>query len=652
MKTLQPSIPKPEMPTTHPPIREEGLGDYDIFLFKQGTHIRLFDKLGAHLIKDSKNKGARFGVWAPNAASVSVIGDFNGWNADVSLMTPREDNSGIWETFIPHVATGDHYKYRITFRDYSYAVDKSDPFAYFGEAPPKTASRVWTLDYAWKDDTWMRSRKNANALDSPLSVYEVHLGSWRRPDNDSSRLLSYREIAPRLADYVREMGFTHVEFMPLTEHPFYGSWGYQTTGYFSPSARYGSPQDLMYLIDHLHQCGIGVILDWVPSHFPNDEHGLAYFDGSHLFEHADRRQGFHPEWKSHIFNLGRHEVRAFLISSAMFWLEKYHFDGLRIDAVASMLYLDYARAPGEWVPNVHGGKENLESIVFLRQLNESIYREHPDVQSIAEESTSWPLVSRPTYTGGLGFGMKWNLGWMHDTLNYFKKNPLYRKYHQHELTFSLWYAFYENFVLPLSHDEVVHGKGALIDRMPGDEWQRYANLRSLFGYMWGHPGKKLLFMGGEFGQQQEWKHDEGLQWHVLQYPIHSGLRNWVRDLNWYYRQTPALFELDFSAEGFEWVDLNDAPSSVLSFIRKAHSSNQIVLVVCNFTPLPREQYSVGIPRGGFWKEVLNSDSGHYGGSNIGNIGGVHAIASPMHGKPFSLTLSLPPLGVLFFESVA
>jgi len=652
MKTLQPFIPKPEMPTTHPPIREEGLGDYDIFLFKQGTHIRLFDKLGAHLIKDSKNKGARFGVWAPNAASVSVIGDFNGWNADVSLMTPREDNSGIWETFIPHVATGDHYKYRITFRDYSYAVDKSDPFAYFGEAPPKTASRVWTLDYAWKDDTWMRSRKNANALDSPLSVYEVHLGSWRRPDNDSSRLLSYREIAPRLADYVREMGFTHVEFMPLTEHPFYGSWGYQTTGYFSPSARYGSPQDLMYLIDHLHQCGIGVILDWVPSHFPNDEHGLAYFDGSHLFEHADRRQGFHPEWKSHIFNLGRHEVRAFLISSAMFWLEKYHFDGLRIDAVASMLYLDYARAPGEWVPNVHGGKENLESIVFLRQLNESIYREHPDVQSIAEESTSWPLVSRPTYTGGLGFGMKWNLGWMHDTLNYFKKNPLYRKYHQHELTFSLWYAFYENFVLPLSHDEVVHGKGALIDRMPGDEWQRYANLRSLFGYMWGHPGKKLLFMGGEFGQQQEWKHDEGLQWHVLQYPIHSGLRNWVRDLNWYYRQTPALFELDFSAEGFEWVDLNDAPSSVLSFIRKAHSSNQIVLVVCNFTPLPREQYSVGIPRGGFWKEVLNSDSGHYGGSNIGNIGGVHAIASPMHGKPFSLTLSLPPLGVLFFESVA
>ena len=652
MKTLQPFIPKPEMPTTHPPIREEGLGDYDIFLFKQGTHIRLFDKLGAHLIKDSKNKGARFGVWAPNAASVSVIGDFNGWNADVSLMTPREDNSGIWETFIPHVATGDHYKYRITFRDYSYAVDKSDPFAYFGEAPPKTASRVWTLDYAWKDDTWMRSRKNANALDSPLSVYEVHLGSWRRPDNDSSRLLSYREIAPRLADYVREMGFTHVEFMPLTEHPFYGSWGYQTTGYFSPSARYGSPQDLMYLIDHLHQCGIGVILDWVPSHFPNDEHGLAYFDGSHLFEHADRRQGFHPEWKSHIFNLGRHEVRAFLISSAMFWLEKYHFDGLRIDAVASMLYLDYARPPGEWVPNVHGGKENLESIVFLRQLNESIYREHPDVQSIAEESTSWPLVSRPTYTGGLGFGMKWNLGWMHDTLNYFKKNPLYRKYHQHELTFSLWYAFYENFVLPLSHDEVVHGKGALIDRMPGDEWQRYANLRSLFGYMWGHPGKKLLFMGGEFGQQQEWKHDEGLQWHVLQYPIHSGLRNWVRDLNWYYRQTPALFELDFSAEGFEWVDLNDAPSSVLSFIRKAHSSNQIVLVVCNFTPLPREQYSVGIPRGGFWKEVLNSDSGHYGGSNIGNIGGVHAIASPMHGKPFSLTLSLPPLGVLFFESVA
>ena len=635
----------------NPPPLWEGLGDYDIFLFKQGTHIKLFDKLGAHLIKDGKNQGARFGVWAPNALSVSVIGDFNGWNADVNPMTPREDSSGIWETFIPHVATGDHYKYRITFRDYSYVVDKSDPFAFFGEPPPKTASRVWALDYMWADEAWMRSRKNANALDAPMSVYEVHLGSWRRPGDDPDRLLSYREIASLLADYVREMGFTHVEFMPLTEHPFYGSWGYQTTGYFSPSSRYGSPQDLMYMIDHLHQCGIGVILDWVPSHFPNDEHGLAYFDGSHLFEHADRRQGFHPEWKSHIFNLGRHEVRAFLVSSAHFWLEKYHFDGLRIDAVASMLYLDYARPPGEWIPNIHGGKENIESITFLRQLNETIYREHPDVQSIAEESTSWPQVSRPAYAGGLGFGMKWNLGWMHDTLDYFKKNPLYRKYHQHELTFSLWYAFYENFVLPLSHDEVVHGKGALIDRMPGDEWQRYANLRSLFGYMWGHPGKKLLFMGGEFGQQQEWKHDESLQWHVLQYPIHSGLRDWVRDLNRYYRQTPALFEVDFSSEGFEWIDLNDAQNSVLSFIRIARSSNQIVLVVCNFTPQPRGQYSVGVPRGGFWKEVLNSDSGHYGGSGSGNFGGVHAVASPMHGRPFSLTLSLPPLGVLFFESV-
>jgi 1,4-alpha-glucan branching enzyme len=651
MKTLQPSIPKPAAKTANLALHKEALGDYDIFLFKQGAHNRLFDKLGAHLIKDDKHQSARFGVWAPNALSVSVIGDFNGWNADVNPMTPRADSSGIWEAFVPHVAIGDHYKYRITFRDHSYAVDKSDPFAFFGEPPPKTASRVWALDYVWADETWMRSRKTANALDAPISIYEVHLGSWRRPGDNPGRLLSYREIAPLLADYIRETGFTHVEFMPLTEHPFYGSWGYQTTGYFSPSARYGSPQDLMYLIDHLHQCGIGVILDWVPSHFPNDEHGLAYFDGSHLFEHADRRQGFHPEWNSHIFNLGRHEVRAFLVSSALFWLEKYHFDGLRIDAVASMLYLDYSRLPGEWIPNVHGGKENLESIAFLRQLNETIYREHPDVQSIAEESTSWSQVSRPVNGGGLGFGMKWNLGWMHDTLDYFKKNPLFRKYHQHELTFSLWYAFYENFVLPLSHDEVVHGKGALIDRMPGDEWQRYANLRSLFGYMWGHPGKKLLFMGGEFGQQQEWKHDESLQWDALQYPIHSGLRDWIRDLNRYYRQTPALFELDFSSEGFEWIDLNDAQNSVLSFIRIARSSNQIVLVVCNFTPLPREQYSVGVPRGGLWKEVLNSDSGYYGGSGVGNLGGVRAAAFPMHGRPFSLTLSLPPLGVLFFESV-
>jgi len=629
--------------------QNETFGDYDIFLFKQGNHVKLFNKLGAHLVRTEAGTGARFGVWAPNAAQVAVIGDFNAWNADSHLLTPRADGSGIWETFVPHVAPGDHYKYRVTFGDHSYAVDKSDPFAVFGEPPPKTASRVWPLDYAWGDADWMRTRNKANSLDAPISIYEVHLGSWRRPGDEPWRLLTYREIAPLLADYVIEMGFTHIEFMPLTEHPFYGSWGYQTTGYFSPSARYGTPQDLMYLIDHLHQRGIGVILDWVPSHFPSDEHGLAYFDGTHLFEHADRRQGFHPEWHSYIFNLGRHEVRAFLISSALFWLEKYHFDGLRIDAVASMLYLDYSRRPGEWIPNVHGGHENLDAIAFLRQLNEAVYRDHPDIQTIAEESTAWPQVSRPVYAGGLGFGMKWNLGWMHDTLDYFCQDPLFRQYHQNRLTFSLWYAFHENFVLPLSHDEVVHGKGALIDRMPGDEWQRYANLRALFGYMWGHPGKKLLFMGGEFGQQREWQHEESLQWHVLQYPAHRGARDWVRDLNRYYRRTPALFEQDFTNEGFEWIDFHDARNSILSFIRKSRSG-QIVLVVCNLTPLPRHQYGIGVPRGGRWAEVLNSDSAYYGGSGVGNLGGIEAQKRPLHGRPYSLTLTLPPLGVLFFEA--
>jgi len=635
----------------HPPAAHgEMFGDYDIFLFKQGNHVKLFNKLGAHLVRGAAGSGAHFGVWAPNAARVAVIGDFNAWDADAHPLAPRADGSGIWEIFVPHVAPGDHYKYRVTFGDRSYAVDKSDPFAFFGEPPPKTASRVWPLDYAWGDAAWMETRRRANALDAPISIYEVHLGSWRRPGDDPRRLLTYREIAPLLADYVAEMGFTHVEFMPLTEHPFYGSWGYQTTGYFSPTARYGTPQDLMYLIDHLHQRGIGVILDWVPSHFPSDEHGLACFDGTHLFEHADRRQGFHPEWNSYIFNLGRHEVRAFLVSSALFWLEKYHFDALRIDAVASMLYLDYSRRPGEWIPNVYGGHENLDAITFLRQLNAAVYREHPDVQTIAEESTAWPQVSRPVYAGGLGFGMKWNLGWMHDTLDYFHQDPLFRQYHQNRLTFGLWYAFHENFVLPLSHDEVVHGKGALIDRMPGDEWQRYANLRALFGYMWGHPGKKLLFMGGEFGQQREWQHEESLQWHVLQYPAHRGARDWVRDLNRYYRRTPALFEQDFSPAGFEWIDFHDAQNSVVSFIRKARSKPQTVLVVCNLTPLPRSHYTIGVPRGGRWTEVLNSDSAYYGGSGVGNLGGVEARRRPAHGRPYSLTLTLPPLGVLFFEA--
>ncbi|HEY6863089.1 MAG TPA: 1,4-alpha-glucan branching protein GlgB, partial [Burkholderiales bacterium] len=489
-----------------------------------------------------------------------------------------------------------------------------------------------------------------NALDAPISVYEVHLGSWRRSPDTPHRVLGYRDRARALAADVKEMGVTHVELMPVTEHPFYGSWGYQTTGYFAPTARYGTPQDFMYLVDVLHQNGIGVILDWVPSHFPNDPHGLAEFDGTHVYEHADPRQGFHPEWGSCIFNYGRHEVRAFLASSALFWLDRYHIDGLRVDAVASMLYLDYARKPGEWVPNVHGGHENLDAVTFLQQLNEAVYRHHPDVQTIAEESTAWPAVSRPVYMGGLGFGMKWNMGWMHDTLSYFSKDPVHRKFHHGQLTFSAWYAFTENFVLPLSHDEVVHGKGSLIGKMPGDDWQKFAGLRALFGYMWTHPGKKLLFMGGEFGQRREWTHEQSLEWHVLDWAEHRGVRDWVRDLNRYHRSAPALYEQDFDSAGFEWIDHNDAQNSVLSYIRKPRSHAPTVLVVCNLTPVPRWGYVLGVPRGGWWREVLNSDASCYFGSGMGNAGGVHARAEAAHGRPFSLSLTLPPLSVVIFES--
>ncbi len=622
--------------------------DHDIYLLREGTNYKLYEKLGAHPLKRGSAVGVHFAVWAPNARAVSVTGDFNGWDKDSHHLSARSDNSGVWEGFVPEVAKGAAYKYFIRSTQGGYEVEKADPLAIRSEEPPKTASVVWDLDYLWSDDAWMKTRRRANALDAPMSIYEVHLGSWRRVPEEANRFLTYRELAHQLADYVVEMGFTHVELLPVTEHPFYGSWGYQTTGYFSPTARYGSPQDFMYLVDHLHQNGIGVILDWVPSHFPSDGHGLSYFDGTYLYEHADPKLGYHPEWNSYIFNYSRHEVRAFLMSSALFWLEKYHIDALRVDAVASMLYLDYARKAGEWIPNEFGGKENLHAISLMRTLNEAVYREHPDTQTMAEESTAWPMVSRPTYAGGLGFGMKWNMGWMHDTLAYFQNDPVFRKYHHDQLTFSIWYAFNENFVLPLSHDEVVHGKGSLIGKMPGDDWQKFASLRALFGYMWAHPGKKLLFMGGEFGQRREWGHDSSLEWHLLEYPNHRGVSNWVRDLNRAYRAEPALWSRDFSNEGFQWVDTHNWEQSCVSFLRKSPEDGEI-LVVCNFTPIPRRNYYVGVPRGGYWREVLNSDSPDYGGSGMGNFGGVDSAPVPAHGQFHSIVLTMPPLSVLYLK---
>jgi len=621
------------------------LTEHDVYLFREGNHFRAYQKLGAHAAVQDERGGTAFRVWAPNARAVSVIGDFNGWDDAADPLAPRTDLSGIWEGFVAGVGPGALYKYRILSQA-GERFDKSDPYALRTEAPPRTATVVWDLDYQWTDSHWMQQRAQFNALDAPMSIYEVHLGSWRRVPEEGNRHLTYRELAHQLADYVGHMGFTHVELLPVMEHPFYGSWGYQVTGFFAPTARYGTPQDFMYLVDHLHQRGIGVILDWVPSHFPSDGHGLAYFDGTYLYEHADPRQGWHPEWGSYIFNCGRAEVRDFLASSGMFWLDRYHADALRVDAVASMLYLDYARRPGEWIPNRHGGHENLEAIEFLRAFNEAVYRDHADAQTIAEESTAWPMVSRPTYVGGLGFGLKWNMGWMHDTLAYFQQDPIHRKYHHDRLTFSLWYAFTENFVLPLSHDEVVHGKGALLGKMPGDEWQQFANLRLLYGYMWAHPGKKLLFMGGELGQRREWQHEESLEWHVLQYPLHAGVQRWVRDLNTFYRGTPALYRQDFSADGFEWVDCCDTEASVVSFLRKGRDG-EVVLVVCNFTPLLRDNYQVGVPRGGWWRECLNSDAPIYGGSGQGNLGGVESAPVPAHGRYQSLMLRLPPLGVLF-----
>lgn len=623
------------------------LTDYDIYLFKEGNHFHLYEKMGAHMVEQDGIRGVYFAVWAPNAEAVSVIGDFNDWDNNKNPLNPRWDESGIWEGFIPNIGKGTIYKYHIRSRFNNYEVDKADPFAFYSEVPPKTASVVWDLSYEWNDQEWMKNRHRHNSQDAPISIYEVHLGSWRRVLEEGNRPLTYREMAQSLVDYAKEMGFTHVEFLPVMEHPFYGSWGYQVTGYFAPTSRYGTPQDLMYLIDCLHRAGIGVILDWVPSHFPGDEHGLIYFDGTDLYSHSDPKKGFHPHWHSYIFNYGRYEVRNFLISSALFWLDKYHADGLRVDAVASMLYLDYGRE--EWIPNEYGGRENLEAISFLKRLNEMVYQKYPDVQTIAEESTAWPMVTRPTYIGGLGFGMKWNMGWMHDTLDYFSKDPIFRKYHHNQLTFSIWYAFSENFLLPLSHDEVVHGKGSLIRKMPGDEWQKNANLRLLFGYMFAHPGKKLLFMGGEIAQWKEWNHDEGLEWFALEYPFHRGIKEWVKDLNHLYKSEPALHELDFSQEGFEWVDFHDWQQSIISLIRKGKKQDRVILVVCNFTPVPRYNYLIGVPEKGYWKELLNSDSEFYGGSGMGNSGGAQTTSIPWNGRPYSLSLTLPPLAALFLK---
>jgi 1,4-alpha-glucan branching enzyme len=593
--------------------------------------------------------GAYFAVWAPDAEGVFVVGDFNGWNKSSHPLRSR-GQSGIWEGFIPKVEKGSRYKYHIRSRYKGYRVDKSDPFSFYNEIPPQTASIVWDVEYTWNDGEWMKKRGRLNSPSAPLAIYEVHLGSWRRAPEEGHRPLTYREIAPRLAEYVKSMGFTHVEFLPVMEHPFYGSWGYQISNFFAPTSRYGTPQDFMYLIDRLHQEDIGVILDWVPSHIPSDEHGLGFFDGTHLYEHEDPRQRIHPEWNSILFNYGRNEVRSFLISNALYWLQAYHADGLRVDAVASMLYLDYSRQEGEWLPNEYGGRENLEAIAFLRRFNEEVYKSCPQVQTIAEESTAWPMVSRPTYVGGLGFGMKWDMGWMHDTLKYMSKDPLFRKYDHNLLTFRLLYAFHENFVLPLSHDEAVHGKGSLLGKMPGDDCQKFANLRLLYGYMYAQPGKKLIFMGGEFGQWGEWNHEGSLAWHLLRHEPHSGLQRWVQDLNHTYRRERALHETDFEPAGFEWIDCHDSDSSTLSLIRRGHSPDDLLLIICNFTPVPRMNYRVGAPRGGFWQEILNSDARDYGGSGLGNMGGVEASPISFHGRPYMLHLTLPPLAAVFFKS--
>ncbi|MCA9116564.1 MAG: 1,4-alpha-glucan branching protein GlgB [Planctomycetaceae bacterium] len=633
-----------------PVLDSDLLTDQDVYLFNEGTHRTLYSCLGAHLQERDGQQGTHFAVWAPNAETVTVIGDFNGWDK-LSHPLKARGSSGIWQGFIPGVEQGTRYKYHIHSRMNGYEVSKADPFGVYHEIPPQTASVVWGShrDWQWNDGDWMESRGGRNSLSAPISIYEVHPGSWRRKAEDGNRSLTWRELAHELAEYVNGLGYTHVELMPVMEHPFFGSWGYQITGYFAPTSRMGTPEDFKYLVDYLHQHGIGVILDWVPSHYPNDEHGLNYFDGSHLYEHADPRQGFHPDWNSCIFNYGRNEVRSFLLSNALYWLSEFHIDGLRVDAVASMLYLDYSRKEGEWIPNRYGGRENLEAISLMRMLNQAIYELHPDVQTFAEESTAWPMVSRPAETGGLGFGLKWDMGWMHDSLRYFGHDPIHRKYHHGELTFRMIYAFNENFVLPLSHDEVVHGKGSLLDRMPGDDWQKFANLRLLFGYMYGMPGKKMLFMGGEFGQWTEWQHDATPQWELATHDRHQAVSRWVASLNRVYRDEPALHTLDCDPKGFEWIDANDWANSVLSFLRIGGEPESTVAVVCNFTPIPRKNYRVGVPFAGRWTEILNSDATEHGGSGHGNMGEVTTTPVPYHGRPCSLNLTLPPLGTIFLK---
>jgi len=624
------------------------LTDFDLHLLGEGAHYRNYEKLGAHLTELEGEPGVRFAVWAPNARSVSVIGDFNGWNRETHAMRCRGD-SGIWETFVPGIGHGEQYKYFIRSNFNGHEAEKADPYGFAAEVRPRTASKVWDLSgYDWSDQRWMKRRGEKHRRDQPISIYEVHLGSWMRaPENNG--WLTYRDLAPRLAEYCQKMNFTHVELLPPTEHPFDASWGYQTVGYYAPTSRFGTPQEFMELIDVLHQADIGVLIDWVPAHFPYDPHGLVYFDGTALYEHADPRQGRHPHWDTMVFNYGRREVTNFLIGNALFWLDKYHVDGLRVDAVASMLYLDYGREEGEWVPNQYGGKENIEAIEFLRRLNERIYAEHPDTMTFAEESTSWPMVSQPTYLGGLGFGFKWNMGWMNDILSYFARNPIHRQYHQNDVTFSMLYAFSENFTLPFSHDEVVHGKGSMVSKMPGDEWQQFANLRALYGFMYGHPGKKLLFMGCEFGQRSEWNHATSLEWHVLEYPLHRGMQRLVEDLNNLYRNEPALYERDAEWHGFEWIDCSDSPGNIVSFLRRGADEDDVIVFVCNFSPAVREGYGVGVPKLGRWREVLNTDAEIYGGSNQGNAGLVEAMVQETHGRPGTLLLTLPPLAVVAFK---
>jgi 1,4-alpha-glucan branching enzyme len=629
-------------------VVQPALSEFDLYLLAEGTHNRAYEKLGAHLSEKDGDHGVQFAVWAPNAERVSVIGDFNRWNSATDNLRPS--SAGVWEGFVPDIGSGAVYKYHIESRNRRYAVDKADPYGFAAEIRPSTASRVWNLqEYSWMDHSWMANRAKNNSPNSPISTYEVHLGSWKRVSEEGNRWLTYREMAPLLADYVHDAGFTHVEFLPIMEHPFDGSWGYQIIGYFAPTSRFGTPSDFMYLVDYLHQHGIGVILDWVPAHFPKDEAGLGYFDGSHLYEHADPKQGEQPDWNTFVFNYGRNEVQNFLMNNALFWFDKYHIDGLRVDAVASMLYLDYGKREGQWIPNRYGGKENIDAINFLRAVNERVYEAFPDVMMIAEESTSWPQVSRPTYLGGLGFGFKWNMGWMHDLLEYMSQDPIFRSYHHNQITFSLTYAFTENFVLPFSHDEVVYGKGSMLRKMPGDEWRKFANLRLLYGFMFGHPGKKLLFMGDEFGQWSEWNHDSSLEWNLLNNPLHAGLLRWVRDLNTLYRGEPSLHEFDSNAAGFEWVDCKDSQRSIISFLRRGQRAEDQILFVCNFTPVVRENYRVGAPLEGAWKEILNSDAPLYGGSGQGNFGGLSTIPLPIHGRPFTLNMKLPPLGVVAFQ---